>query len=161
MNKTLVLLLVVCLAAFAPSRTAGTELDDESYELNYICAQGTGILPQGSSRVRGGAGALLTAGRYVEGFLAVEASLGASGGNAALAVRGLWHWWGYEKFDPFFTFGAQGWFGGDAGPCAGWGTFWHFNDNWSLRVETNAMLGACARECAMAYTLSAGIQYSF
>lgn len=150
-------LTAAALAANAQSAAA----EDEDYEMNYAAAAACGVLPQGGSRVHGGAGAAAMLGRYVEGFLAAEAVAAFAGGEAGIGVRGLWHWWGYEKFDPFFTFGARGWFDGDAGPCAGFGVFWHFDDNWSLRFDADAMLGVCADDSAMAYTFSAGLQYSF
>ena len=144
----------------------GPDVPDWSYaeyefERNYAAAQAAGVLPQGGSRMRASGGATARLGRYTGDFLACEASASVAGGRAGLGARGLWHWWGYEKFDPFFTFGAEGWFGGGAlGPCAGWGVFWHFDDNWSLRFDTSAMLGV-AGERSMTYSVAAGVQYSF
>jgi hypothetical protein len=77
-----------------------------------------------------------------------------------LSVKGLWHWWGYEKFDPFFTFGASGWIDGEVGPTIGWGTFWHFNDYWSLRFDADATYGLDDAD-EMVYSVSLGVQCSF
>ena len=80
--------------------------------------------------------------------------------HAGLSLDVLWHWWGYERFDPFFTFGVAGWFDGDLGPAAGWGMFWHFNDNLSLRFDADAMFGI-ESEDEMIYSFALGVQYSF
>ena len=70
---------------------------------------------------------------------------------------------GFSQFDPFFTLGARGWIGseaGNVGPAAGVGAFWHLDDNWSLRFDAGATL--CLDGGAeMRYTLAAGVQYGF
>ena len=80
-----------------------------------------------------------------------------------LSADVLWHWWGYERFDPFFTFGAKGWIGhdrGQVGPKAGIGSFYHLTDTWSIRFDADLTLGVDGG-CETLYTLCAGIQRSF
>ena len=63
----------------------------------------------------------------------------------------------------FFTFGAKGWFGGDAadvGPKSGFGFFYHLTDSLSLRFDADATLGLDGKQ-KMRYTLTGGVQWSF
>ena len=119
-------------------------------------------LPQGGGDVasRKGGG-VARAGMYVSDFWAVEGEAGWMETQTMLGVKGLWHWWGYERFDPFFTFGARGWIHeGEIGPCAGTGAFYHLTDHWSVRVDLEATLGL-ERETEMIYGIGAGVQYEF
>jgi hypothetical protein len=73
----------------------------------------------------------------------------------------LWHWWGYEQVDPFFTFGARGWIhDGQVGPCVGAGAFYHLNDYWSIRFDADATLALDA-DCEMIYSVGVGVQRTF
>lgn len=156
----------VFLAAFAAFLTTAALADDDyeyveyDYERWYTGARAVAVIPQGGGAMRNlcGAGAYL--GYYVGDFLTVEASGAWLEDTAALSVKGLWHWWGYEKFDPFFTFGASGWIDGEVGPTVGWGTFWHFNDYWSLRFDADATYGLDGHD-EMVYSLALGLQWSF
>lgn len=156
----------VFLAAFAALVTASALADDDydyveyDYERWYTGARAVTVIPQGGGSMRNlcGAGAYL--GYYVGDFLTIEASAAWLEDTAGLSVKGLWHWWGYEKFDPFFTFGASGWIDGEVGPTVGWGTFWHFNDYWSLRFDADATYGLDGHD-EMVYSLSLGLQWSF
>ena len=105
-------------------------------------------------------GATARVGYYVTEALAVEADAAWLEDCAGLGVQGLWHIWGYERFDPFLTFGARGWIDGDLGPVAGLGAFYHLTDNWSLRADAQATLGIDS-DCDMVYSLGAGVQYTF
>ena len=105
-----------------------------------------------------GAGAYL--GYYVDDFLTVEFSSAWFEDTAALSLKGLWHWWGYERFDPFFTFGASGWINGEVGPTLGWGAFWHLNDYWSIRFDADATYGLDDAD-EMVYSIALGLQWSF
>ena len=157
--------LAFCALGAGAAAFAGQSMDDYGYveydyERWYSDAQATVVLPQGGAKMRRLGGATARLGYYADDFLAVEAAASWMEDSAGLGLRGLWHWWGYEKFDPFFTFGADGWIGGDAGPALGWGTFWHFNDNWSLRFDAEATLGLNGG-AKMVYAVSAGVQYAF
>ena len=91
---------------------------------------------------------------------AVEADAAWLEDCAGLGVQGLWHIWGYERFDPFLTFGARGWIDGDLGPVAGIGAFYHLTDNWSLRADAQTVLGIDC-DFNMVYSLGVGVQYTF
>lgn len=158
--KAMTAALAALLAAAAAAQAAESDAIDCDYEHWYADAQATLVLPQGGGRMRRLAGGTARIGYYASDFLAVEASAASLENAAGLGLRGLWHWWGYEKFDPFFTFGANGWIDGQVGPCLGWGCFWHFDDNWSVRFDAEATLGLdCSPETV--YALSLGVQYAF
>ncbi len=130
------------------------------FERWYAGSKAVAVFAQGGAEMRNCCGAGAYAGYYIGDFTAAEVSGALLENRAGVSFRFLWHWWGYEKFDPFFTLGANGFIKGEAGPSFGWGTFWHFNDNWSLRFDSDATLGV-EGEDEMVYTLSAGVQYSF
>ena len=163
--KTKTIFAVVAVAAAictarADDSAAESEWADYEYERMYVGAQGSVLVPQGGARTRRQGGGVARAGYYVDDFLSVEAAASFLEEGAGLSLRGLWHWWGYEKFDPFFTFGANGWIEGDAGPSLGTGTFWHFDDNWSVRFDADATLGLDG-ETEMIYQLGLSVQYAF
>ena len=155
----------VLLAAVAALSTVSFAIDGESedgYELDrlYAGSSATLVIPQGGSDMRRLGGATARIGYYVTETLAVEADAAWLEDCAGLGVQGLWHLWGYERFDPFVTFGARGWIDGDLGPVAGLGAFYHLTDNWSLRADAQATLGIDS-DCDMVYSLGAGVQYTF
>ena len=137
-------------------------LCDECDELGrtYVGACATVLLPQGGSGMRRLGGGTARVGYYLSETLAVEADAAWLEDSVGLGVQGLWHFWGYERFDPFLTFGARGWIDGDVGPAAGFGAFYHLTDNWSLRGDAQAALGIDG-EREMVYTLGLGVQYAF
>ena len=157
--KTYVLALSI-LAALACS--AG----DEWY------AQGAAqiALPQGGAGMRRLGGGAVRVGRYVADPLALECEAAWLENSAALAARAVWHlhgWkefdmlFGYERFDPFLSAGARGWFhDGQVGPLAGIGAYYYLTDDWALRFDADATLGLDTHVEA-AYTVSAGVQYFF
>ena len=156
--------LMLALAAI-PSFAAEEEENpfayvEYDYEHWYVDAGPAVVIPQGGGDMGRRAGAMARIGYYADDFLAVEASAAWMERGAGLGLRGLWHWWGYEKFDPFFTFGAAWWTEGVAGPAAGWGCFWHFDDNWSVRFDADATLGLDG-ETEMIYQLGLSVQYAF
>lgn len=155
-------LFLCALLAAGTAAAAEGEYDwaEYDYEHWYVDAGAAMVLPQGGGRMHRRAGAEARLGYYVDDFLAVEATAAWMERDAGLGVHGLWHWWGYEKFDPFFTFGANGWIEGEVGPSAGWGCFWHFSDKWSLRFDADATLGIDG-ETEMVYKLGAAVQYAF
>lgn len=127
----------------------------------YIGAAGSLLLPQGGGDMDRLGGGLFRAGVYVNDFWAFEAEAGLMERKAQLGVQCVWHWWGYERLDPFFTFGAKGWIDdGDAGPCGGIGAFYHLDEHWSLRADAGATLGI-ERESEMIYQFAFGVQYEF
>lgn len=139
------------------------ELEEEGeFDRWYVGVNGTMFFPQGGSRMRRLGGASIRVGYYVSEFWAIEGDAAWVEDVAGLSVDALWHWWGYERFDPFFTFGAKGWIGdhGQVGPKIGIGAFYHLTDSWSLRFDADATLGLDT-ECEVDYTISAGVQYSF
>ena len=160
--KALFATAVLSFASLSAS-AAGDKEDDWAeydYEHFYAGAQASVMLPQGGGSFRRLGGAAARAGWYADDFLAVEAAVAQYEDSTGFGLRGLWHWWGYEKFDPFFTFGATGAIDADFGPSCGWGFFWHFDDNWSFRFDADAALGLDGG-CGMFYILSAGVQYAF
>lgn len=159
---------ILTFLLLTPFALAAAETDDnyeEECELErfYVGAAGTIFLPQGgdgSRRLAGGTGRV---GWYMTEFWALEGEAAWLENSTGLGIDVLWHWWGYERLDPFFTFGAKGWIGGragDLGPKAGIGSFYHLTDSLSLRFDADATLGLDGDE-RMNYTLSAGVQWSF
>ena len=156
--RSIVFAAVASLSIVSPA----VEDEDDDYELDrwYVGASATLVMPQGGGDMRRLGGATARVGYYVTEALAVEADAAWLEDCAGLGVQGLWHIWGYERFDPFLTFGARGWIDGDLGPVAGLGAFYHLTDNWSLRAEAQATLGIDS-DCDMVYSLGAGVQYTF
>ena len=156
------ILLAAFTLSFASVSSAEGEYDYAQYDFErwYAGARAVAVIPQGGGEMRNlcGAGAYL--GYYLGDFITVEISAAWLEDTVGLSVKHLWHWWGYEKFDPFFTFGANGWIEGDAGPSLGTGTFWHFDDNWSVRFDADATLGLDG-ETEMIYQLGLSVQYAF
>ena len=139
------------------------ETEEIEFARWYVGGSAMMTLPEGDSRMRRLGGGALRAGYYFAEFWAIEAEAAALEDSAGLSTAVLWHWWGYERLDPFFTFGARGWIGngrGQVGAKAGIGSFYHLTDYWSLRFDADVTLGldGCTETV---YTLSAGVQYSF
>ena len=163
MNRVFAFAAFAAFVALAPG-TASAAMEDSwaeyDFERNYVSAQGVCVLPQGGGDMRRLGGGVVRYGYYAGDFLAVELSAFCTENEPGASLKGLWHWWGYEKTDPFFTFGAAGFAGGDAGPAVGVGMFRHFDDNWSLRLDSGFMMGLESRSEAV-FSLACGIQYSF
>lgn len=132
------------------------------YEHFYADWQATMALPEGGrgGRMRRLGGATMRLGGYVSDAWAVECAAGLHENRGYAAAGVLWHWWLYEKFDPFFRLGAAVWAPGTAGPAAGWGCFWHLDDYWSLRADVDWTLGIDSGSTGV-FALSIGVQYSF
>lgn len=165
--KNLILALSFALALTPPTASAqdaGFASGEECpFDRFYAGAGAMLVLPEGGSQMRRLGGAAARAGCYLNEFWAVEAEAAALENFAGLSAAVLWHWWGYERFDPFFTFGAKGWLGhgdGQLGPKAGIGSFYHLTDSWSLRFDADATLGLDT-ETETVYSVSAGLQRSF
>ena len=128
------------------------------------------VLPQGGSRMRRLGGGAARVGRYFTESLALECEAAWMENSASLAARAVWHlhgWdefymlFGYERFDPFLSAGAKGWFhDGQVGPSAGVGAFYYLTDEWALRFDAEATLGLDTH-VETVYSLSAGLQYFF
>lgn len=152
----------IALAVALASSFVAFAVDDEDeadFERWYAGASGSLVLPQGGSGMRRLGGGTARIGYYFIEGLAFEADAAWLEDCAGIGVQGLWHFYGYERFDPFATFGARGWIDGDVGPTAGLGAFYHLTDSWSLRADFQATLGIDG-DCAMVYSVSVGVQYS-
>ena len=152
---------------------AGDEVEELSdFRRGYLGVSAALTLPQGGSRLRRLGGGALRGGWYFTENWAAEAEAVWLEDVAGLAVGALGHlqdcdlydyYFGYSRFDPFVTLGVRGWIGrpgGQVGPKAGLGAFYHLTDAWSLRFDADATLGLETR-CEMVYSLAAGVQYSF
>ena len=136
--------------------------EDEVIDLErwQVGASAMMVLPQGGSNLRQLGGAAVRVGYYISEFWAVEGEVAWLEDRAGLATDVLWHWWGYERFDPFLTLGWRGWINGDVGPKAGMGAYYHLTESLSLRFDADATLGLDG-DVAMAYALAIGFQLSF
>lgn len=160
--KCIALLLAALAAAPFARGDAADFAEGDYFELDrwYVGAGGALVLPDGGAKMNRVAGATLRAGYYLDEFWALEAEATLAGHRNAAASEILWHWWGYERLDPFFTFGFRDWISTDFGPCGGGGTFWHIDDHWSLRFDAGATLGV-SDGCDMLYHFSFAIQRSW
>lgn len=153
---TAVAFAAVCLS----SRGDASDFEEGDYfELQrwFAGASAVLVLPEGGSHMNRVAGPAARFGCYLNEFWAVEAG-GVWAENRAAAAAGiLWHWWGYERLDPFFTFGFRDWIDTDFGPAGGIGTFFHLDDDWSLRFDAGATLGV-SDGCDMLWQFAFGIQ---
>ncbi len=156
-------LLALLVAATGSVRGDASDFAEGDYfELDRWYAGGAAllVLPEGGSEFGRVGGATLRAGYYMNEFWAAELEGCLAERRSAACAGILWHWWGYERLDPFFTFGFRNWFSDDFGPCGGVGTFWHIDDHWSLRFDAGATLGV-SDGCDMLYQFSCGIQRSW
>ena len=160
--------MTVALIFLSVSTVAAQELESQWLSTAYVGAAGTLAFRQGGERVGGGDVRL---GVELSDAFSPELDAGWHENSAFLALQDLVHlsafemydrFFGYSRFDPFFTFGGGGWIGGfeQFGPMAGIGAFWHLDDNWSIRAEASTILGLDG-ECEMIYLMSVGLQYSF
>jgi hypothetical protein len=155
--------MVAALAASLAFADAAFDYDEACSEFDrfYVGAVATGTLPQGGSKISPRAGAAVRAGCYLAEMWAIEGEAGFADDHLAFAAKALWHWWGYERLDPFFTFGARGWtHDGNVGPSGGLGAFYHMTESLSLRFDADATLGLDT-DVEMIYSLAFGLQLSF
>ena len=105
--KKLISAFAAILASLAFA-DAASDYDEAcaGFDRFYIGAATVGVLPQGGSRMSPRTGAAIRAGNYIDEMWAIEGEAGFAGDHLAFAAKALWHWWGYERLDPFFTFGA-------------------------------------------------------
>lgn len=168
MRNTIIALILSVAASFSVRAHAADEdtiSAIEECEMNrwHVGAGALMVLPGGDADLRRLGGASVRCGYYFAEFWTIEMEIASIENYAGLSTDILWHWWGYERFDPFFTFGAKSWIGcGDDqfGPKFGTGCFYHLTDSWSLRFDADVTLGL-ETETETIYTISAGFQYSF
>ena len=159
--KRLKLILLSTVVFFSAISSSAEDCDEVcEFSRFYLGSSATLVIPQGGSDMRRLGGATVRIGYYVSEALSIETDAAWLEDCAGLGVQGLWHFWGYERFDPFVTFGVRGWVDGDLGPVAGLGAFYHLTDNWSLRADSQAILGVDS-DCNMIYSLGVGVQYTF
>ena len=163
------LTIVAALAALLALEVRADAEDSPGGEW-YAGGAAQHVLPQGGARMRRLGGAAARVGRYLTESLALECEAAWLEDSAGLAARAVWHlhgWdefdmlFGYERFDPFLSAGAKGWFhDGQVGPSAGIGAFYYLSDEWAVRFDAEATLGLDTR-VETVYSLSAGLQYFF
>ena len=181
-------LFLFCVALVVASFLVAEEVDD-GVSCGYAGASAGMSLPGNGSSLKRAALVAARGGWYLDEYFALEAEAlcapNAASGEGCTpvwggAVQALWHLSGWEAFDklfgcerfaPFLTGGVQtlcaprhvfadGSHRTGTGPCAGFGAFYHLTDNISLRAEARAAL-AVDSPCGMAYSLLAGVQFSF
>lgn len=151
----------VMLAALVCRADAAFEEEAYDFDRFYVGVAETVVMPQGGSRMSDHTGAAFRFGCYLTEMWALEGEAAWVADRAGLGVKAVWHWWGYERLDPFFSFGARGWADhGQVGPAGGLGAFYHLTESLSLRFDADATLGVETRT-EMVYSLSAGLQWSF
>ena len=147
----------------------------------YAGISGDVFLPGGGNSLKRAGGVSALVGYEVSDSWNVEAlvmsipnAASSHGGNSALngfALQGAWHFWGYERVDPFFTFGVQSLFSSDhvfaddsrrsaIGPTLGFGLAYHLTDNLSLRADARSMVSIDSPS-GIAFSISGGLQWSF
>lgn len=175
---------ILAIAVFALSLGASAVEElfvDEEWAPHYVSAAAGVLLPGDGAKLDPAAAVRLGAGYYTTDTFAWEGGLsyvprarGAKDGSGAIlgvGAGGLWHWWGFERLDPFFTFGAEAMFSethpfGDSshrsaiGPYLGAGTFWHLSETAGLRFESRMLLGVDG-PCEILYSVAAGLQFGW
>ena len=156
MKKTILL-----LAAFAAANFTVRGADDIAENIDLVPwnlgVSATTLLPQNGIRPAHRTGGAVNLACYLNDFWSVTGEVACFGDTTGLGAGALWHWWGYERFDPFFTFGAKGWLTGGIGPSGGVGAFFHLDERWSLFLSADATLDLDGRN-GMIYTVSAGVR---
>lgn len=155
---TLLSLSLITYTLSLSSLFAASE-DDEIIELEryFVTPQARILLPEAGSSYSGGGA---TFGYYLNEFWALEGTAALLENKGYFGADILWHWYGYERLDPFFTFGASTLTSKAVGPKIGAGTYYHLDDNWSLRADGDAMMNLDG-DTRMNYSLALGIQYAF
>lgn len=147
----------------------------------YAGVSGAMYLPGGGSSLKRAGGVSAHLGCFISdsfaletGLMSVPNAVSSRGGNVSLtgfSVRGAWHFMGFERFDPFVTFGAFSTFASGHvfaddshrtafGPSVGLGFLYHLSDNLALRAESVAAV-AIDTPGEVAFTVSGGLQWSF
>lgn len=156
--------------SLAVAALAVTAQESDDFDRFYAGAGAALVLPQGGADMKRVGGATLRGGCYLTEDWALEGSVSWLENRIGFAAGALWHWhgceefdklFGYERFDPFFTFGAKGWTDdGDVGPYAGLGALYYLSEEWALRGDLDVTLGL-ERGVEADWSFSLGFQYSF
>jgi len=148
------------VATASPDPYANIEEEAEPYDVFHVSTGAALVVPQGGASSGRLGGGFARGGFYLSEFTALEGTFsvlenryGASGGI-------LWHWYGYERLDPFFVYGGSWIEGLGAGPSAGIGFHWHLDDHWSLRADCTYAL-AIDGGVDSVFSFSAGIRVSW
>jgi hypothetical protein len=153
--------VVMCALLTAASAVAFTEEECLDFDRFYGEAAVTTVLPPGGARLSARSGGAVRAGWYWTEFWALEGEAAWLEKGCGLSAKALWHWWGYERLDPFFTIGVKGWLPhGQVGPAGGLGAFWHLTESWSLRADADATLGVDTRTETV-FSVAVGLRRSF
>ncbi|MBO6167569.1 MAG: hypothetical protein J6P13_04365 [Kiritimatiellae bacterium] len=152
---------ISALCIFASASASETETDEYASGLDHWYAgAAAGLnLPAGDSALHRTGSGIIRFGWYANDFWALDFSLAQCENVFAYSGGALWHWWGYERLDPFFTFGLEDFIEKDCGPYLGTGTFWHFDDHWSLRCDMTAFSGL--DHGGFLFSFSAGLRRSW
>ena len=143
--------LPIVLAAFLALPSFAYDLEEEvPFDRYYVSAGASLVLPQGGAKTGRLGGGKATAGWYATEFTALEGSFSILENRYAASAGLLWHWYGYERLDPFFICGGSWIEGAGAGPSGGVGFYWHLDDHWSLRFD-----------CAHALLVDGGVDSAF
>jgi len=150
--------------------TYNLQPEEYGFDRWYVGLSGQLVLPQGGSKMRRLGGAAAQFGWCWSESLAFEGEAAWLEDRCGLAARARIHFnmletydklFGYSRFDPFVTLGAQGWINnGQVGPAAGLGALYYLTDHWALRGDATATLGL-ETDVEMIYALGLGVQYSF
>lgn len=157
--KQLILILAALAATTFTARGGSEIVEDIDLERWCLGASATTLLPQNGLHPAHRDGASLSLSYYANDFWAFTGEAATFGGTTGFGAGALWHWWGYERFDPFFTFGARGWLPGGVGPAGGIGAFFHLDEKWSVVLSADATLDLDG-ENGMIYTVSLGLRCS-
>ena len=134
--------LPLAVAAFLALPSFADDFGEEvPFDRYYVSAGASMVLPQGGAKTGRLGGGRAIAGWYATEFTALEGSFSLLENRYAASAGLLWHWYGYERLDPFFVCGGSWIEGAGAGPFGGVGFYWHLDDHWSLRFDcTHALL---------------------
>ncbi len=173
MRKALLFLLLLPLVS-----TAAEEL---AYDRWYSSVSAGMLMPGGGSSLSKSAMVNARFGYFLSESFALESEVNVtpnavshSAGNQTLvgaAVQGVWHFLGYERFDPFLTIGFASFFGSRRvfeddsfrnafGPTLGIGALYHLTEHFALRADARGCMCATAPAGIM-FDVSVGVQYSF
>ena len=164
------LLTLISMGVLCWSACADEFAESEVLAPWYVGGAAELVLPQGGASQHRLGGAVVRFGYYFAPALALDCEAAWMENKAGLSAKALWHlqgfeWWGmmfgYERFDPFLSVGAQGWINhGQVGPVFGLGALYYLSNDWALRVDADLTVGV-ESEVETFHSLSLGVQYSF
>ncbi len=169
---------LLCLILLPFILPAAEELE---YDRWYSSVAAGMLLPGGGSSLSQSATVNARFGYFLSESFAVESefsvvpnAVSKSAGNQTLvgwAAQGVWHFMGYERFDPFLTFGVASFFGSRHvfednsfrnafGPTVGIGALYHLTDHLALRADARGCMSV-GTPAGVLFDVSLGMQYSF